>query len=48
MEPGCGINNLPEESLQELMLRKIKRKILVFTKEQEELFEGAILIFIYF
>jgi len=48
MEPGCGTNNLPEESLQEPTLRKIKRKILVFTKEQEELFEGSIPMFVYF
>lgn len=48
MEPGCGANNLPGKSLQELTLKKIRRKILVFTEEWEELFEGVILIFIYF
>lgn len=48
MEPGCGANNLPKEPLQELTLRKIKRKIFVLTEEQEELLEHAIMIFIYF
>lgn len=41
MEPACGVNNLPEESLQELTLGKIKRKILVFYRRARRIIWGC-------